>query len=78
MARYKKPSNYGLWQEIVCGENKGLLGEKNLTTIYKKNLQTLIKDMGRNKGWQREMKNLQSKVYRERNNTFKLWFMETK
>ena len=60
------------------GGNTGYGGKKASTTIYKKTLQTLIKDMGRNKGWQREMKNLQSKVYRERNNTFKLWFMEIK
>ena len=32
------------------GGNTGYGGKKASTTIYKKTLQTLIKDMGRNKG----------------------------
>ena len=46
MARYKKPSNYGLWEEIVCGKNKGLMGEKTLKLWF----------MGRNKGLREEIK----------------------
>ena len=53
MARYKKPSNYGLWEEIVCGKNKGLLGEKNLKTLVHVKKQRFT---GRYKGLWKEMK----------------------
>ena len=47
MARYKKPSNHGLWEEIkFAGKNKGLQGEKLFKLWF----------MGRKKGLRVEIK----------------------